>query len=92
MNKSELVEEMANRTGVTQSSATEMLDAVTDTITEALANGEEVKLVGFGRFFTKEVPERIYRNPQTGEGITKAAHTVAACKLSKTLLTTEEGA
>ena len=90
MNKSELVERVAKRTGVTQHQATEILDAVTDTVQEVLLKGGDVKLVGFGRFFTKDVPERVYRNPQTGSKIVKQAHTVAVCKLSKTLLT--EGA
>jgi len=67
MNKAELVEEVANLTGLTKKVSRETVDAVTSVITDSLARREKVTLVGFGSFKVKRRRARRGRNPQTGE-------------------------
>jgi len=69
MNKAELVEEVANLTGLTKKVSRETVDAVTSVITDSLARREKVTLVGFGSFKVKRRRARRGRNPQTGEEI-----------------------
>ena len=75
MNKQELVDAVAARTGTSKASAAETLDALVDTITTALAQGDTVQLVGFGSFSTGARAARIGRNPATGAEIQIAAAT-----------------
>lgn len=67
MNKKELVENVAREAQITRVDAEKVLDAVLETISETLAAGEKVSLVGFGTFETKYRAAREGRNPQTGE-------------------------
>ncbi len=76
-NKAELIEKVAEATGLTKKDATSSVDAVFASIQEFLAEGEKVQLIGFGNF---EV-----RNPQTGEEIQIAASKVPAFKPGKAL-------
>lgn len=69
MNKSQLVEQMATKTDTTQKAATALLNALIDSITQAVADGEKVTLVGFGTFDSRERKAREGRNPKTGEPI-----------------------
>ena len=69
MNKAELVEQLANQRGLTRKTSRETVDAMTSVITDALARGEKVTLVGFGTFQVMERKARRGRNPQTGETI-----------------------
>ena len=69
MNKGELIEQVANQTGLTKKTSREVIDAITSAITDALARGEKVTLVGFGTFQVMEREARRGRNPQTGEAI-----------------------
>ena len=69
MNKAELVEEIANQSGLTKKACREAVDTVTSVITESLARGEKVTLVGFGSFKVITRKARRGRNPQTGEEI-----------------------
>lgn len=69
MNKAELVEEVVNETGLTRRTAREAVNTVTSVITDALARGEKVTLVGFGTFKVMERKARTGRNPQTGQSI-----------------------
>ena len=78
MNKAELVEAMATKSGLTKKDAETILNAFTDVVAEELKKGEKVQLVGFGTFEVAERAERTGRNPQTGEEIT-----IAACKAPK---------
>ncbi|HAW77778.1 MAG TPA: DNA-binding protein HU [Alteromonas australica] len=74
MNKAELIEAIAEKAELSKATAGKALDATTDAITEALAGGDSISLVGFGTFSVKERAERTGRNPQTGEALTiKAA-------------------
>ena len=85
MNKSELAERLAGRTGMSKATAKEAVDGVFEVIGEALANGEEVRIFGFGTFGTRNRPARTARNPQTAENMTVAASTVPAFKAGKPL-------
>ena len=67
MNKAELVEEVADQTGITKKRSREAVDAIISAITDSLAREERVTLVGFGTFQAMERKARRGRNPQTGE-------------------------
>jgi len=69
VNKAELVEEVVNETGLTRRTAREAVNTITSVITDALARGEKVTLVGFGTFKVMERKARTGRNPQTGQTI-----------------------
>ncbi|OOQ92161.1 HU family DNA-binding protein [Bacillus cereus] len=65
MNKTELIKEVAERASLSQKDATASVQAVLDQVTQSLAKGDSVQLVGFGTF--EERSTRTGRNPQTGE-------------------------
>ena len=67
MNKFELISAVAAKLGVNKKEATEYLNAYLDTITETLAAGDKVQLVGFGNFDVRVRAEREGRNPQKPE-------------------------
>ena len=69
MNKNELVAHVADVTGLAKSDAGKAVDAVFDGITDALRDGGEVRLVGFGTFVVAERGASEGRNPRTGEKI-----------------------
>jgi DNA-binding protein HU-beta len=69
MNKTELIEEVADKAGLTKAQTQDVLKALVSTITETVANGNKVILVGFGSFEPKVRSAREGRNPQTGETI-----------------------
>lgn len=69
MNKSELIEQMADAADISKAAASKALDALTDAIAGALKSGDTVSLIGFGTFAVKERAARTGRNPQTGATI-----------------------
>ena len=90
MNKNELVTEIYSKIKATKKDATKKdaeagLNAVIAAITEALAEGEKVQLIGFGTFETKERAAREGRNPKTGETIKIAASKCPKFKAGKAL-------
>ena len=85
MNKSELVDRIAETADLSKADATRALDATLEAITAALKNGEQVSLVGFGTFAVKERAARTGRNPQTGKEISIAASKAPAFKPGKGL-------
>ena len=85
MNKSEIAGRVADRIGMSQSAAGDAVDAVFKAVSEALANGEEVRVVGFGTFGTRNRPARTGRNPRTGESLEIQASTAPAFKPGKAL-------
>lgn len=85
MNKAELVSAIAETADVEKAVATRALDAVLDSITKALAQGDDVALTGFGSFTVKERAARTGRNPQTGEAIEIAASKAVGFKVGKAL-------
>lgn len=70
MRKQDLVRAVAEATGQSDVAASRAVNAVFDTIEQALANGDEVALSGFGTFKVVERSSRQGRNPQTGDPIT----------------------
>ncbi|NSW54815.1 MAG: HU family DNA-binding protein [Armatimonadetes bacterium] len=84
-NKADLVEAVANKTGLSKKDAGAALDAAVETITNALKNGDKVTLVGFGTFESRKRGERKAKNPRTGEEIIVAASNVPAFKAGKAL-------
>ncbi len=69
MNKTELVAAVATKAELSKKDAEAAVKAVVDSITEALADGEKVALVGFGTFDVKTRAARTGKNPRTGEAI-----------------------
>ncbi len=76
MNKTELIEQIANRTNLTKADAGRALSAVLDTIVETVSDGDDVTLPGFGSFKTTQRAAREGKNPRTGEKLSIAASTV----------------
>jgi DNA-binding protein HU-beta len=85
MNKTELVKQVAATAELSQKDATAAVNAVFEAVTNALANGEKVQLIGFGTFEVRERSARTGRNPQTGAEITIPATKVPAFKAGKEL-------
>lgn len=83
MNKSELIDAIAEKSGLTKVDAAKALDAVTSSITEALVKGDSVTLIGFGTFAIKERAERQGFNPKTKEPLTIAAAKLPSFKPGK---------
>lgn len=73
MNKNELVAAVAEKTGLSKVDAKKAIDATVAAVTEALAKGDKVSLIGFGTFAVVEKGERTGINPRTRESITIAA-------------------
>ena len=85
MKKVELVEAIAEKAGLTKSDATKALDATLATITEALANGDKIPLVGFDTFAVSKRSAREGRNPRTGETVKIAARNAVTFKAGSAL-------
>ena len=83
MNKGELIKAVAAKAGFTSKDAQIAYDAVIESITEALKNGEKVQLVGFGTFEIKDVPAKTGINPQTKESVEIAASKKPVLKFGK---------
>lgn len=85
VNKTELIEAIAASADIPKAAAGRALDAVVESVTNALKSGDSVVLVGFGTFSVKERAARTGRNPQTGEEIKIAASKVPGFKAGKAL-------
>lgn len=83
MNKSELIQKVADELNLTKQSTSEVLDALLTNITHELTQRNKVSLIGFGTFETRLRPERIGRNPQTGEEIKIASSFIPSFKAGK---------
>lgn len=80
MNKTELIEKIANSANLSKADAKKALDATVDAIKAALVEGDKVQLIGFGTFSVNERPAREGINPATKEKITISAKKVAKFK------------
>lgn len=80
MNKTELIEKIANGANLSKADAKKALDATVEAIKTALIEGDKVQLIGFGTFSVNERPAREGINPATKEKITIAAKKVAKFK------------
>ncbi len=85
MNKQELIAQVAEKAGLSKAQATAALDAAIETVIEALKNGDEVRLIGFGTFSAPMRAERQVRIPGTGETKTLPAQRVPKFKPGKGL-------
>ncbi|CAM4501890.1 DNA-binding protein HU-beta [Paenibacillus endophyticus] len=85
MNKTDLINKVAELTDLSKKDATKAVDAVFDAISDALQSGDKVQLVGFGNFEVRERQARKGRNPQTGDPIDIAASKTPAFKPGKSL-------
>lgn len=85
MNKTELINAVAAKTGMSKKDADKAVAAVFDTIVETIKTGEKVSLVGFGVFDVKERGERIGHNPRTNAQIVIPASKIPQFKAGKAL-------
>ena len=80
MNKTELINAIAENAGLNKTDAKKALDATISAISEALKKGDKIALVGFGTFSVSERPARTGINPRTKEQITISAKKIAKFK------------
>lgn len=83
MNKTELIAEIACKSGLSKKDAEKALAATVETITDSVIKGDKVQLVGFGAFELKCRPARVGRNPKTKEAIEIPASRVPVFKAGK---------
>lgn len=85
MNKAELVAKVSDKTEYSQKVCDEIVKAVIETVSESLADGDSVALIGFGTFSVSERAAREGKNPATGEKIKIPATKVPKFKAGKAL-------
>ncbi len=85
MNKSDLIEAVVEKTGLTKNDSTSAVGAVLEAISESLAKGDRVQLIGFGTFEVRSRQAREGRNPSTGETMKIKASKAPAFKAGKAL-------
>jgi len=85
MNKAEFVDSVAAKAGMSKQDAGTAVDAVLDSLTDAMKGGNQITLIGFGTFLVRERDARTGRNPRTGEAIQIAASKVPSFKAGKAL-------
>lgn len=83
MTKKDLINAVSEISGVSKKDTAAVIDAVFIAITDSVANGDSVQLVGFGTFEARKRDARTGRNPHTGEAINISAATVPAFKAGK---------
>ncbi len=84
-NKADLIDGVAEKSGLTKKDATAAVEGLFEVVTETLAEGERVQVIGFGTFEVRDRAARKGRNPQTGEEIQIPATKVPAFKAGKGL-------
>lgn len=85
MNKTDLVNNIAEKSGLTKKDVESVLNSFLGEVTDALASGDKVQLIGFGTFETRSRSSRSGRNPQTGKTIEIPASKVPAFKAGNKL-------
>ena len=85
MNKSELIDHIAQQADISKAAASRALEAAIDAITDTLKQGDSVSLVGFGTFVATEREARTGRNPRTGVAIKIAKAKVPKFRPGKAL-------
>ncbi|ANY73596.1 MULTISPECIES: HU family DNA-binding protein [Paenibacillus] len=85
MNKTDLINNISNKSGLTKKDVENVLNGFLGEITDALANGDKVQLIGFGTFETRKRAGRTGRNPQTGNTIEIPESNVPAFKAGNKL-------
>lgn len=85
MNKGEFVDAVASKGEMTKADAANAVDAVLEAVTDAMKQGDQVTLVGFGTFLVRKREARTGRNPRTGEPLEIKASNVPSFKAGKAL-------
>ena len=85
LTKVDIVEQVANKCGFSKLEAAELTEAVFDLIKDALQDGANVKISGFGNFVLRDKRSRTGRNPQTGDAMEICARRVMSFKVSQVL-------
>jgi DNA-binding protein HU-beta len=85
MNKSELIDAIAESADLPKASATRAVESFVSVLADALKGGDQVAIVGFGTFLVRKREARTGRNPRTGETIQIAASNVPSFKAGKAL-------
>ncbi len=85
MNKGEFIDAVAAKADLSKQDAGNAVDAVLDSLSDAMQNGDQVTLIGFGTFLVRDRPARDGRNPRTGETIKIPASKMPAFKAGKAL-------
>ncbi|HGJ5863724.1 HU family DNA-binding protein [Arsenophonus nasoniae] len=85
MNKTEIINQIAEKADLTKKDSEKALNAFIETVTETLKAGDEVQIVGFGSFQVKQRAARDGRNPKTGVTLKISAANVPSFKAGKTL-------
>lgn len=85
MNKAEFIEAVAAKAELSKQDAGNAVDAVLDSLTDAMKGGDQVTLIGFGTFLVRDRPARDGRNPRTGETIKIPASKMPSFKAGKAL-------
>ncbi|MBT8352858.1 MAG: integration host factor subunit alpha [Deltaproteobacteria bacterium] len=92
LTKAQLIERIQSKNGLTKKRNTELVETTIDIIKNTLASGEDILIVGFGKFCVKEKAEHKGRNPFTGEDKTISARRVVTFKCSGKLRNKINGA
>ena len=85
MNKQEFIDHIASQHGCTKKDAEKAIDIFTSSVIDALSQGKEISLVGFGNFTVSRVEAREGRNPRTGESLNIAAYNQPKFKVGQKL-------
>jgi integration host factor subunit alpha len=85
MTKIDIIQEVYEKLGFSKKDAAKIVESVFDIMKESLANGEKIKISGFGNFAVKDKKSRRGRNPQTGDEIEISARKVLTFKSSQVL-------
>jgi DNA-binding protein HU-beta len=85
MNKQELIEQIAKGADISKAAAAKVVNAFTDSVTNALKKGDNVTLIGFGTFTVTKRAARTGRNPQTGKELKIAARKAPGFRAGKSL-------
>lgn len=85
MTKADIVEALYEKVGFSKKDAADLVELVFDQIKNTLAQGQKIKISGFGNFVVREKRSRIGRNPQTGESIEISARRVLTFRPSQVL-------
>ena len=85
MTKIDIIQDVYEKLGIPKKDSARIVESVFELMKESLANGEKIKISGFGNFAVKEKKSRRGRNPQTGEEISISARKVLTFKSSQVL-------
>jgi integration host factor subunit alpha len=85
MTKADIVEALYQKVGFSKKEAADLVELVFDTLKTTLANGQKIKISGFGNFVVREKRSRVGRNPQTGQSIEITARRVLTFRPSQVL-------